>query len=104
MKRQSESKLTIEWYCLKCWQEGSCEIESAPAGWAGNVADLPAVQLQHAQIISRIQGGRGCVGNIHKQERMTHTKVRREAAPMLPDVGEPLIIGRQLSKAADAKG
>jgi len=89
--------MTVNWYCRKCWQEGSYNGPEVPDGWSGDPAKLFGVLSQHARIQSQIEGSRGCIADIHRRGSADRPRMRTrpDFGPFLPDAGEPLIIGKR---------
>jgi hypothetical protein len=64
-------------------------------GWP-DPAKIPAVQRQHAGILSNFINPGKCDGDIHPQQsKSTMKRVRRMKPPPLPEDGAPVIVTKR---------
>lgn len=84
MKKEETKMIAVKWFCLKCWQEGECQIEEKEA--RRPLDEIPDVHLQHQAMVWNFGGA--CPGKFREPKRRVNPRKKKEPIPALVFEGE----------------
>lgn len=89
MKKEVTVMVPVKWFCLKCWQEGECQIEGKDARLP--LDKIPDVHLQHQAMVWSFGGT--CTGDFREPKRRVIPRKKKEPVVDLVFDGEGERIG-----------